>query len=52
VLLRHDPERAPSEAEVAARPSISRRTVCQRVDSGQLDRELDDDPDRRRVAVG
>jgi len=45
VLSRHDPEQAPSGAEVAARPGTSRRTVDQRADSGQLDRELDEDPD-------
>lgn len=38
--------RGPNKAEVAARLGISRRTVYYWVNSGQLDRELDDEPVR------
>ena len=53
VLLRHYLEQGLSKAEVAARLGISRRTVYYWVNSGQLDRELDDEPVRykRRPAV-
>lgn len=46
VLLRHYLEQGLSKAEVAARLGISRRTVYYWVNSGQLDRELDDEPVR------
>lgn len=44
VLLRHYLEQGLSKAEVAARLGISRRTVYYWVNSGQLERELDDEP--------
>jgi len=46
VLLRHYLEQGLSKVEVAARLGISRRTVYYWVNSGQLDRELDDEPVR------
>ena len=49
VLLRHYLEQGLSKAAVAERLGISRRTVYYWVDSGQLDRELDDEPVRYRV---
>jgi transposase len=42
VLLRHYLERGLSKAEVARELGISRRTVYHWIESGQLDRELDD----------
>jgi transposase len=42
VLLRHYLERGLSKAEVARELGISRRTVYYWIESGQLDRELDD----------
>jgi transposase len=46
VLLRHYLEQGLSKVEVAARLGISRRTVYYWVNSGQLDREIDDEPVR------
>jgi transposase len=46
VLLRHYLERGLSKAEVARELGVSRRTVYQWIESGQLDRELDDAPVR------
>jgi len=48
VLLRHYLEQGLSKAEVAARLGISRRTVYYWANSGQLDREIDDEPVRYR----
>ena len=48
VLLRHYLEQGLSKAAVAERLGISRRTVYYWVESGQLDRELDDEPVRYR----
>ncbi len=42
VLLRHYLERGLSKAEVARELGVSRRTVYHWIESGQLDRELDD----------
>jgi transposase len=49
VLLRHYLEQGLSKAAVAERLGISRRTVYYWVESGQLDRELDDEPVRYRA---
>ena len=46
VLLRHYLERGLSKAEVARELGVSRRTVYQWIETGQLDRELDDAPVR------
>lgn len=48
VLLRHYLEQGLSKSEVADRLGISRRTVYYWINSGQLDRELDDEPIRYR----
>lgn len=48
VLLRHYLEQGLSKAEVAARLGISRRTVYYWANSGQLDREIDDEAVRYR----
>lgn len=48
VLLRHYLEQGLSKAAVAQRLGISRRTVYYWVESGQLDRELDDEAVRYR----
>jgi transposase len=44
VLLRHYLERGLSKAEVARELGVSRRTVYHWIDSGQLDRDLDNAP--------
>lgn len=49
VLLRHYLEQGLSKAAVAERLGISRRTVYYWVETGQLDRELDDEPVRYRA---
>lgn len=49
VLLRHYLEQGLSKAAVAERLGISPRTVYYWVDSGQFDRELDDEPVRYRA---
>jgi len=46
VLLRHYLERGLSKAEVARELGVSRRAVYHWIESGQLDRELDDAPVR------
>jgi len=46
VLLRHYLERGLSKAEVARELGVSRRTVYHWIDTGQLDRELDNAPVR------
>jgi transposase len=46
VLLRHYLERGLSKAEVARELGVSRRTIYQWIESGQLDRELDNAPVR------
>jgi transposase len=46
VLLRHYLERGLSKAEVARELGVSRRTVYHWIESGQLDRELDQAPVR------
>jgi DNA-binding XRE family transcriptional regulator len=46
VLLRHYLERGLSKAEVARELGVSRRTVYHRIESGQLERELDEAPVR------
>ena len=43
VLLRHYLEQGLNKAEVAQRLGVSRRTVYHWIESGQLDRELDDE---------
>lgn len=48
VLLRHYLEQGLNKAALAERLGISRRTVYYWVGSGQLDRELDDEPVRYR----
>jgi len=48
VLLRHYLEQGLSKAALAHRLGLSRRTVYYWVESGQLDRELDDEPVRYR----
>lgn len=48
VLLRHYLEQGLSKGALAERLGISRRTVYYWVESGQLDRELDDEPVRYR----
>ena len=42
VLLRHYLERGLSKAEVARELGVSRRTVYHWIESGEVDRELDD----------
>ena len=49
VLLRHYLEQGLSKAAVAERLGISRRSVYYWVETGQLDRELDDEPVRYRA---
>jgi transposase len=49
VFLRHYLEQGLSKTAVAERLGISRRTVYYWVESGQLDRELDDEPVRYRA---
>jgi transposase len=49
VLLRHYLEQGLSKTAVAERLGISRRTVYYWVETGQLDRELDDEPVRYRA---
>jgi len=44
VLLRHYLERGLSKAEVACELGVSRRTVYHWIESGQLDRDLDNAP--------
>lgn len=46
VLLRHYLEQGTSKAAIARTLGISRRTVHHWIETGQLDRELDDDPVR------
>ena len=46
VLLRHYPERGLSKAEVARELGVSRRSVYNWIEAGQLDRELDEAPVR------
>ena len=46
VLLRHYLEQGLSKAEIARELGVSRRTVYDWISSGQLDRELDDEPVR------
>lgn len=46
VLLRHYLEQGLSKAELARTLGVSRRTVYHWIESGQLDRELDNDPVR------
>ena len=45
VLLRHYLERGLSKAEVARELGVSRRTVYHWIETGQLDRELDNAPE-------
>lgn len=54
VLLRHYLEQGLSKSEVAERLGVSRRTVYHWIGTGQLDRDLDDEPVRykRRPPVG
>jgi hypothetical protein len=46
VLLRHYLEQGLSKTEIARSLQVSRRTVYQWIDTGQLDRELDNGPAR------
>ncbi|MFQ5946746.1 MAG: IS21 family transposase [Anaerolineae bacterium] len=46
VLLRHYLEQGMSKTAIARELGISRRTVYQWIDTGQLDRDLDDEPAR------
>jgi transposase len=49
VLLRHYLEQGLTKAELARTLGVSRRTVYHWIDTGQLERELDDDPVRYRA---
>lgn len=49
VLLRHYLEQGLTKAELARTLGVSRRTVYHWIDTGQLERELDDDPVRYRT---
>lgn len=47
VLLRHYLEQGLTKAEVARKVGVTRRTVYHWIETGQLDRDLDDEPMRR-----
>lgn len=49
VLLRHYLEQGLSKAEIARTLQVSRRTLYHWIDSGQLDRDLDNGPLRYRA---